>query len=78
MKPTVSRLEEEFKDKVDFMALDIDDAANAAAMKKYRFIGQPQFVIALPDGKVVVSRNGWQEYDRLKADIEKAIALTSP
>lgn len=77
MKPTVRRLEEEFAGKVDFKALDIDDAANAAAMKQYRFIGQPQFVIAMPDGKVIVSRNGWQEYDALKADIEKAIALTA-
>ena len=77
MKPTVSRLEEEFKGKVDFMALDIDDAANDAAKTKYKFLGQPQFVVVGANGKVVVSRNGWQEYDQLKADIEKAIALAA-
>jgi hypothetical protein len=69
MKPTVSRLEEEFKGRVDFQALNIDDAVNDAAKEKYKFVGQPQFVIVSPKGEVLVSRNGMQSYDKLKADI---------
>jgi hypothetical protein len=76
MKPTVGRLEEEFAGKVDFKALNIDEAVNDDAKAQYRFVGQPQFVILAPDGNIMVSRNGSQTYDTLKADIEKALALT--
>ncbi len=74
MKPTVGRLEEAFAGKVDFQALNVDEATNSETMKKYNFIGQPQFVIIGVDGKVIVSRNGSQSFDKLKADIEKALA----
>ncbi len=73
MKPTVSKLEEEYGDRVQFMALNIDDAANDAAKRKYRFIGQPQFVIVGANGKVAKSFNGFIEYQMLKAAIDKAL-----
>jgi photosystem II stability/assembly factor-like uncharacterized protein len=74
MKPTVGRLEETFKDKVEFQALNVDEASNAEAMKKYNFVGQPQFVVIGVDGKILSSRNGSQSFDKLKEDIEKALA----
>jgi hypothetical protein len=74
MKPTVSRLEEEFGSKVEFKAVNIDEAASAELMQKYNFIGQPQFVIVGADGTVLASRNGSQRYEKLKADIEAALA----
>ncbi|MFC1463710.1 MAG: thioredoxin family protein [Candidatus Brachytrichaceae bacterium NZ_4S206] len=74
MKPVVNRLEEEFGDRVEFRALNIDEASSKEAMAKYKFVGQPQFVIVAPNGEVVASRNGMQTYDRLKADIEAALA----
>ncbi len=77
MKPTVGRLEEEFRGKVEFQALNIDDATNDQAKAKFKFIGQPQFVIAAPDGTIVSSRNGSQSYEALKADIEKALAAAN-
>jgi hypothetical protein len=74
MKPTVSRLEEEFGSKVEFKAINIDDASSAELMQKYNFIGQPQFVVIGADGNVLVSRNGSQRYEKLKADIEAALS----
>ncbi len=74
MKPVVNRLEEEFGDRVDFKMLNIDEASSREAMTKYRFVGQPQFVIVAPNGEIVASRNGTQTYERLKADIEAALA----
>jgi hypothetical protein len=74
MKPVVGRLEEEFKGRVEFQALNIDEAVNDEAKAKYNFMGQPQFVVVGADGAVTVSRNGAQSYERLKEDIEKALA----
>jgi hypothetical protein len=74
MKPTVGRLEEEFKGRVDFKALNVDESANDESKQKYNFVGQPQFVIVGLDGAVLTSRNGSQTYESLKADIEKALA----
>ncbi len=74
MKPTVGRLEEEFKGKVDFKALNVDEAVNDEAKAKYNFVGQPQFVVVGVDGRVLSSRNGAQSYETLKADIEKALS----
>lgn len=73
MKPVVNRLEEEFTGKVEFRSLNIDEAVNDGAKAQYKFIGQPQFVIVGADGNVMVSRNGIQRYDTLKADLEKAL-----
>jgi hypothetical protein len=69
----VRRLEQEYAGRVEFRALNIDDSANDAAKEQYRFIGQPQFVVLKADGTISSSRNGSPSYDRLKADIEKAL-----
>jgi hypothetical protein len=74
MKPIVNRLEEEYKGRVTFQALNIDEASTGPAKKQYMFIGQPQFVIVGPSGDVLASRNGMQTYEKLKADIEAALA----
>lgn len=74
MKPVVNRLEEEYAGRVEFRALNIDEAQNDDEKVEYRFLGQPQFVVVGKDGQVIVSRNGIQRYDTLKADIEKALS----
>ena len=73
MKPTVSRLESEYKDRADFTSVNISAADSKAAKAKYHFIGQPQFVIVAANGAVIASRNGNQAYETLKADLDKAI-----
>jgi len=74
MKPVVNRLEEEYKGRVDFRPVNIDEAASQDPKTKYSFIGQPQFVVLGPKGEMLSSRNGMQTYDTLKADIEAALA----
>lgn len=73
MKPTVSRLEKEFEGKVEFKKVNIDKPESQALMRQYRFIGRPQFVVVGGDEKVIASRNGFQSYEALKAEIEKAL-----
>ena len=73
MKPTVSRLEEAFKDTVDFEMVNIDLPDSAEAKRAYKFIGQPQFVVVSPDGEVLVSRNGYQEFEQLRDDLNQAL-----
>jgi thioredoxin-like negative regulator of GroEL len=74
MKPVVNRLSEEYQGQVDFLAVDVTQESSKPLMDKYRFVGRPQFVVVLPDGTIVASRNGIQPYERLKADIETALA----
>lgn len=74
MKPVVNRLSEEFGDRVEFKAVNIVESGARELMNKYNFIGQPQFVVVASGGEIVASRNGIQTYDRLKADIEAALA----
>jgi thiol-disulfide isomerase/thioredoxin len=74
MKPTVSRLEKEFEGKVDFQAKNVDEQTKET-FEKYKFIGQPQFVIVNSKGDIIVSRNGMQKYEDLKADLEKVLAM---
>jgi biopolymer transport protein ExbD len=75
MKPAVSRLEEIYKDRVEFELINIDLPESADAKQKYRFIGQPQFVIVKPDGEVLVSRNGYQQFERLRDDLNQALGV---
>ncbi len=74
MKPTVRRLEEEYKGKVDFRPLNIDDTANDEAKLKLKFLGQPQFVILNAQGDIHASFNGMQRYETLKGKLEEVLA----
>ncbi|MCS7061144.1 MAG: hypothetical protein RMN25_08240, partial [Anaerolineae bacterium] len=65
--------EEMFGNEVQFELINIDLPESAEAKQKYRFIGQPQFVIVNPDGEVVVSRNGFQTFERLRDDLNEAL-----
>jgi thiol-disulfide isomerase/thioredoxin len=74
MKPVVNRLSEEYRGRVDFLAVDVTLQDSKPLMDKYRYVGRPQFVVVARDGTVIASRNGIQSYERLKADIEAALA----
>lgn len=73
MAPTVSRLEDEYKGRVDFLMYD-SAGLDEATRQRYRYLAVPQFVIVGPDGEIAVSRLGYQTYDTLKADIESVLA----
>jgi hypothetical protein len=73
MKPTVSRLQEDYEDLVVFKSYDVaglDDATRS----RYRFIGFPQFVIVNAQGEILHTRLGYQNYESLKADLDDALA----
>jgi len=74
MKPVVNRLSEEYQGRVDFLAVDVTLQDSKPLMDKYRYVGRPQFVVVARDDTVIASRNGIQSYERLKADIEAALA----
>jgi thiol-disulfide isomerase/thioredoxin len=74
MKPVVNRLSEEYRGRVDFLAVDVTEQSSKELMEKYRYVGRPQFVVVAPDGTIIASRNGIQPYERLKEDIEAALA----
>ena len=73
MKPTVSRLEQEYEGRIDFQALNIDETSEDV-FNKYKFIGRPQFVVLNRNGDIVASRNGMVSYETLKADLEQVLA----
>jgi thioredoxin-like negative regulator of GroEL len=73
MKPTVSRLEQEYEGRIEFVAYNIDETSQDV-FNKCKFIGRPQFVVLNPDGEIVSSRNGMVSYEALKADLEKVLA----
>ena len=73
MAPTVSRLEDEYKGRVDFLLYD-SAGLDEATRQKYRYLAVPQFVIVGHDGQIVVTRLGYQTYETLKADIEAVLA----
>lgn len=75
MKPVVNRLEQEYEGRVEFRPINIDDASSQTAKDKYRFLGQPQFVLVGGQDTVLSSRNGMQSYEQLKKDIEAALAV---
>ena len=73
MAPTVSRLEDEYQDRVDFLMYD-SAGLDEATCQKYKYLAVPQFVIVGHDGRIVVMRLGYQTYETLKADIESVLA----
>ncbi|MDW8292561.1 MAG: thioredoxin domain-containing protein [Anaerolineae bacterium] len=70
MKPVIAKLREEYGARVEFVSYNIDDPSSEAAKVKYRFLGQPQYVLVNANGDVVITRNGVFPYERLRADIE--------
>ncbi len=75
MQPVVNKLAEAYQGRVTFLTLNIDEPQNREAMQKYRFVGQPQFVVVDVRGNIVASRIGIQTYEQLKADIEAALRI---
>ena len=53
MAPVVHGLESQYFGQIDFAYLDIEDSANAALMKQFKFIYQPTFVLLDGNGNVV-------------------------
>lgn len=50
IRPTIHSLEAEYWGEVDFVYLDIDDAANEDLMEQFNFVGQPLLVVIDAEG----------------------------
>lgn len=68
----MSRLEDEYANRVDFMAYDVA-GINDDIKRRYKYIGFPQIIILDARGEIAFSRLGYQSYDSLKADLESAL-----
>ena len=53
MIPMVHGLQKRYAGRVDFIYLNAEDEATAAARDKYEFVGTPQFVLVDAAGKQV-------------------------
>lgn len=60
---------DEYEDRVEFLLYDAA-GLDEATRQKYRYMGFPQFVIVGRDGKIAVTRLGYQNYETLKADLD--------
>ena len=63
MKPTVEELEKEYKDKVEFVKINVDEESGIAS--KYGVMGIPTFVVE-KDGKEVGRKTGATSKEELK------------
>ena len=53
MIPMVHGLQKRYSDKIDFVYLNAEDEATAAARDKYEFVGTPQFLLLDASGRQV-------------------------
>jgi hypothetical protein len=58
MAPIVNGLEAQYRDRVDFVHLNVADPAVRPAMEALGFTGTPHFFLRAADGTVVWSRQG--------------------
>lgn len=58
MKPVVHGLEDRYRDRIDFVYLDVDDPATAELKAQLGFAYQPYFVLVDAGGAVVRSWKG--------------------
>ena len=65
MIPMVHGLQKRYEGKVDFVYLNAEDDATAAARDKYEFVGTPQFVLVDATGRQV----GKQLYGMLEESV---------
>lgn len=73
MEPVISRLQDEYGNRVDFNLIDAAGASEEKA--KYHYVSQPQIVLVDREGKIVDTIYGYQGYDGLKKSVQKLLAL---
>ncbi len=74
MRPSVRRLEETYKDRVDFHVLNIDYLSNRDLANKYRAVGIPMIVLLDSEGDIFQTLFGYQTEEDLIAAVEALLA----
>ncbi len=70
MRPIVHGLEAEYGNCIDFVYLDIDDSANADAMRQFKFQAQPLFILLDGEGKELWRRFGRTSREAMEAELK--------
>jgi thiol-disulfide isomerase/thioredoxin len=70
MKPVVNELEQQYENRIEFRAIDIDDVANEEISRKYRVLGVPTYVFLDGNEELIFSRMGLRSKDRMIGDLD--------
>jgi thiol-disulfide isomerase/thioredoxin len=73
MKPVVNELKQEYADRIEFRAVDIDEASNEKISRKYRVLGVPTYVFLDGNEELLFSRLGLRSKDRMVEDLNKLL-----
>jgi thiol-disulfide isomerase/thioredoxin len=73
MKPVVNELKREYADRIEFRAVDIDEAVNEKISRKYRVLGVPTYVFLDGNEELLFSRSGLRSKDRMVEDLDKLL-----
>ncbi|HUF39384.1 MAG TPA: hypothetical protein VMN57_12740 [Anaerolineales bacterium] len=70
MEPVVNGLEERYRDRIEFRALDANGPEGQTAFRAYALPGHPGFVLLNPEGDVLWKGFGEQSEENLAAQLE--------
>ena len=73
MRPTVHELEADYWGKLNFVYLDIDDAANSDTMKEFGFVAQPLFVLVDSEGTEIQRWYGVVDAEEFRTAFDAAL-----
>ena len=73
LKPIFHSLEEEYKGKIDFVTIDVDEMPDLS--KAYQVSSIPAIIYINPEGKELGRTIGFHEKEDLKADISQQFNL---
>ncbi len=73
MRPIVHGLEADYGNCIEFVYLDIDDSANAEAMRQFKFQAQPLLILLDGNGKELWRKFGRISREQLEAELKTAL-----
>lgn len=74
MMPIVHGLQQEYRGKVDFLYLDVQDPGTLPAMQRLGFVATPHFFLLAIDGSVLGAWQGVQDEAVLATALREASA----
>jgi len=77
MRPSVRRVEEQYRDRVDFHILSVDRASSQALVRQYQAYAIPLIILLDADGHLVRRLSGYQTEEQLVAALEALLATSS-
>ena len=77
MAPVVHGLEQQYKDRLDFLYLNVAESPNRPARDRYGFVSTPHFFFIRSDGSAMESIQGVVPADSIRGAIERLIRVTA-